>query len=177
MLWRLRLVWRQHSKKRQILPYNYWSNWTGPCSAVPLSVQSSYRNENILRIGGVLGHGIDAKIFPKASEKPQTMMSENRYTSPKIDVFWSAILLLLYCQQERMRRHHFWYTRYRVPPLQSCGIAECLRSFPSAFQCPNIPVVLWSLTYSSCSRLCLRSFTLIIDCSSYAPVNLHFNKL
>ena len=44
-------------------------------------------------------------------------------------------------QQETMRGRHFWYTRYRVPPLQSCGIAECLRSFPSAFERPNIPVV------------------------------------
>ena len=28
---------------------------TGPCSATPLSVQSSYRYQNILRIGGGLG--------------------------------------------------------------------------------------------------------------------------
>ena len=40
-----------------------------------------------------------------------------------------------------MRGRHFWYTRYCVPPLQSCGIAECLRSFLSAFERLNIPVV------------------------------------
>ena len=72
------------------------SNRTGPCSAAPLSVQSSYRYENILRIGEVLGHRIDAKISPKAaSEKAQTTVSENRCTSPKIDVFRTAILTLL----------------------------------------------------------------------------------
>ena len=35
-------------KKRQISPSDYWSNWTGPCSAAPLSVQSSYRYKNVL---------------------------------------------------------------------------------------------------------------------------------
>ena len=62
----------------------------------PLRVQSSYRYENVLQIGEVLGHCIDVKISPKAaSEKAQTMVSENRYTSPKIDVFQTAILTLL----------------------------------------------------------------------------------
>ena len=61
-----------------------------------LSVQSSYRYENILRIREVLGHRIDAKIFLKApSEKAQTTVSENRYTFPKIDAFQTAILSLL----------------------------------------------------------------------------------
>ena len=40
----------------------YRSNRTGPCSTAPLSVQSSYRYQNILRIGEVLGHRIDTKI-------------------------------------------------------------------------------------------------------------------
>ena len=71
----------------------YRSNRTGPCSAAPLSVQSSYRYQNILRIGEVLGHRIDA---PKAaSEKAQTTVSENTYTFPNIDVFRTAILSLL----------------------------------------------------------------------------------
>ena len=70
----------------------YRSNRTGPCSAAPLSVQSSYRYQNILRIGEVLGHRIDAKISPKAgSEKAQTTVSENTYTFPNIDVFRTAI--------------------------------------------------------------------------------------
>ena len=39
---------------------------------------------------------MDAKISPKtASEKAQATVSENRYTFPKIDVFWTAILSLL----------------------------------------------------------------------------------
>ena len=66
------------------------------CSAAPLSVQSIQRYGNILEIGEVLGHRIDPKISPKAaSEKAQTTVPENRYTSPKIDVFWMAILTLL----------------------------------------------------------------------------------
>ena len=74
----------------------YRSNRTGPCSAAPLSVQSSYRYQNILRIGEVLGHRIDTKISPKAaSEKAQTTVSENTYTFPNIDVFRTAILSLL----------------------------------------------------------------------------------
>ena len=60
------------------------------------SVQSSYRYQNILRIGGVLGHCIHAKISPKAaSEKAQTTVSENRYTNPIIDVFRTVNLSLL----------------------------------------------------------------------------------
>ena len=96
ILWRLQLVWRQYGEKRQISHSDYWSNRTGSCSAVPLSIQSSYHYENILQIRQVLGHHINAKISPKAaSEKAQTMVSENRYTSPKIDVFRTAILTLI----------------------------------------------------------------------------------
>ena len=63
---------------------------------MPLSVQISYRYKNILRIREVLGQHIDAKISPKTpSEKAQTTVSENRYTFPKIDVVWTAILSLL----------------------------------------------------------------------------------
>ena len=59
-------------------------------------VQSSYRYENIVQIRQVLGHHIDARISPKAaSEKAQTTVSENRYTSPNIDVFRTAILTLI----------------------------------------------------------------------------------
>ena len=115
----------------------YRSNRTGPCSAASLSVQSSYRYQNILRIGEVLGHRIDAKISPKAaSEKVQTTVSENTYTFPNIDIFRTAILSLLAPTGNNARASF-----YHVPQLQSCGIAECLRSFPSAFECPNIPVV------------------------------------
>ena len=96
ILWRLQLVWGQHSKKRHTSLSDYWSNRTGSCSAASLGVQSSYRYENILRIREGLGHCIDAKIFPKAPlEKAQTTVSENRYIYPKIDVFRTAILSLL----------------------------------------------------------------------------------
>ena len=61
-----------------------------------LSVQSSYRYENILLIQEVLGHRINAEISPiAASEKAQTTVSENRHTFPKIDVFQTAILSVL----------------------------------------------------------------------------------
>ena len=83
---------------------------------------------------GVLGHHIDAKISPKASsEKAQTTMSENRYPSPKIDVLQTAILTLLAPTGDKAWAH--------LPPLQSCSIAACLRSFPSAFDRPSIPAV------------------------------------
>ena len=105
---------------------------------LPLSVQSSYGYKNILQIGEVLGHCIDAKISPKAaSEKAQITVSENRYTSPKIDVFQTVILTL----EETMRGHYFWYTRYCIPSLQFCSITEYLCSFPSMFERPSIPVV------------------------------------
>ena len=52
--------------------------------------------KNLLQIGEILGHRIDAIISPKAtSEKAQTTVSENRYTYPKIDVFRTAILTLI----------------------------------------------------------------------------------
>ena len=65
-------------------------------SCSPECSKQLYHYENTVWIGGVLGHRIDAKISPKAaSEKAQTTVSENRYTSPKIDVFRTAILTLL----------------------------------------------------------------------------------
>ena len=104
-------------------------------------LKSNERNTQFLRIE-VLGHCIDAKISPKAaaSEKAQTMVSENGYTSPKVDVFWTAILLLL-APTGNNAWVSLWYTWYHILPLQSCSITECLRSFPSVFECPNIPVI------------------------------------
>ena len=113
MLWRLQLVWRQHSKKHQISPSNYWLNRTGSCSAAPLSVQSSYHYANIVQIREVLRHRIDAKISPKApSEKAQTTVPENRYTSPKIDVFQMVILLLL---APTGNNEWVWFLVHQVP--------------------------------------------------------------
>ena len=60
------------------------------------SAQSSYRDENRLRIGDVLGNRIDAEIDPKApSEKAQTTVSENRYIYPRINFFSEGHLLIL----------------------------------------------------------------------------------
>ena len=55
------------------------------------------------------------------------------YLPTELPQYWSVVT-----EFASQARRHFWYTRYHVPQLQSCGIAECLRSFPSAFECPNI---------------------------------------
>jgi len=93
-MWTLQSLWRQHSKKWQISPSDYWSNWTGSCSALPLSVQSSYRYDNILRIGEVGGGGSwgivsTLKSLQKQLQRrhKQRYLKIRRYTSPKIDVF------------------------------------------------------------------------------------------
>ena len=85
---RLQLAWRQHSKKWEILPADYWLNRISPCSAAPLRCSKQLPLKNILQIGGGRGAswGI-LSILKSLQQKPQTMMSENRYTSPKIDIF------------------------------------------------------------------------------------------
>ena len=99
VLWRLQLDLRQYGKKRQIyhpIQVMDWIELAHVQLRARLSVQSSYRYKNILQIGQALGHHMDAKISPKAaSEKVQTTMSENRYTSLNIDVFWMPILTLI----------------------------------------------------------------------------------
>ena len=90
-----------------------------------------YRYENILQIGeGALGYRIDAEISSKAApEKPQTTVSENM-------IHFSEDWCFLYGHfipsivNRKQCVHPFWHTRYRAPLLQSCGIAECLCSFP-----------------------------------------------
>ena len=63
-----------------------------------------------------MGHHNDAKISPKAAlEKPPTTLSENRHTSPKMNVCRAVILSLLLPTGNNAQT----YTRYRVPPLQS----------------------------------------------------------
>ena len=52
---------------------------------------------------------------------------------------------------------HVWYTSYCILPLQSYGIAKCLPSFFSAFECLIIPVVQWLLTYSTFPLINLMS--------------------
>ena len=153
ILWRL-----QNSKKRQISSSDYWSNRTGPCSAAPLSIQSSYCYKNTIANlgGGVLGHCIDAKISPKAaSEKAQTTLSENRYTSSKIDVFWTAILTLL-----APIGNNAW-TSFLVHQVLCTSTTvlwyrRMFTQFPSVFECLSIPVVRWLLTYSIMSLLWAR---------------------
>ena len=115
ILWRLQLAWRQHSRKRQISPFDYRSDDPGPCSAAPPGAQSSYRDENWLRIGRVLGHRIHAKISPQAaSEKAQTTVSDNRYTSPIINVFRTVNLSLLASTGNRVRAPFLAYLRYSL---------------------------------------------------------------
>ena len=88
-----------------------------------------------------MGHSIHIKVSSKASsENAQTTVSENRYTNPFIDVFRMVILSLL-ASAETMCGHHFWHTSYRIPPLQSCVITECLRSFVFALGSPITYVV------------------------------------
>ena len=94
---------------------------------------------NLLRIGEVLGHHINAEISPKAaSEKAQTTLSENRYTSLKIDVFRMAILLLLVSTGNNAQTS-FLVQQAPLPSVQSCNIAKFVCSFPSMFECLNIP--------------------------------------
>ena len=62
----------------------------------PRVLKAATAKKNWLRNGGVLGHRIHAKTSQKAaSEKALTMVSENRYTYPMIDVFRTVILSLL----------------------------------------------------------------------------------
>ena len=80
-----------------------------------------------------------------------------------------GIVLMLWSLQKQLQRRHryrcskigivtwsfFWCTRYLTPPLGSCGNIKCLHSFLSTFECPNIPVVWWLLTYftaHSCTK-------------------------
>ena len=143
MLWELQLIWRQYSKKRQLSPSDYWSNQTGPWSAAPLSVQSSYRYEDILRIGEVMGHRIDAKISPKAaSEKAQTTVSENRYTSPRIDVFGWPFLMLFSANKKQWVCVIFgtpgtWYLCYSLAVSPNV-YAVFLHFWVSEYTCPPI---------------------------------------
>ena len=137
------------TQQRQISPFNYRLDDPGPYSAAPPSAQSSYCYKNRLRIGGVLGHCIHVKISSKASsENAQTTVSENRYTNPFIDVFRMVILSLLASTGNKTCGHHFSHTSYRIPPLHSCIIAECLHSFVSTLESPITYVVWWLLTYS-----------------------------
>ena len=96
----------------------------------------------ILQIGKVLGHHIDAKISSKvASEKAQTTVSENRYTSPKIDVFWTAILTLL-AQTGNNAQAPFLI--HQVPPRTSAKVlryCQMFTQFSSAFEQLSIPVI------------------------------------
>ena len=74
----------------------------------------------------------------------EQLQRRHRQRCLKIDIligllmFFGRSFYRFQCQQETVCRHHFWYTRYHVPPLQSCGIAKCLLSFLSALECPII---------------------------------------
>ena len=90
-------------------------------SRVPASAQSGYRDENRLRIGGVLGHRIDAEIYPKAaSEKAQTTVSENRYVYPRIN-FFGRLFIDSSINRKNNARAPSQAGSYWGLPLQSCG--------------------------------------------------------
>ena len=164
ILWRLRLLWKQHSKKRHISPSDYWSNQTDSCSAAPLSVQSSYRYVNILRIRGVLGHRINGKISPKAaSERAQTTASENRYTYPNIDVFRTAILSLLAPKGNNGRAsflvHQVPHTSATVLWYRRMFTQFPLRVWMSEYTCrPMIANLLYLLLFVQLLHLLLLQF-------------------
>ena len=57
-------------------------------SCAPECSKQLYCYEIYCKLAGVMWRRISAEISPKAaSEKAQTAVSGNRYTSPKIDVF------------------------------------------------------------------------------------------
>ena len=98
--------------------------------------------QKILQIGEVLGHHVDAKISPKvASERAQTTVSENRYTPPNIDVFLDSHYNASSANRKQCAGIIFGtpgtvYLRYSLVVLPNV-----LRSFPSVFERPSIPVV------------------------------------
>ena len=73
-----------------------------------------------------MGHRIDAEISPKAaSEKAQTTVSENRFTSPKIDVFKTAILTCLAPTGDNARAS---FLAHQVPRT-SATVLRCRQIF------------------------------------------------
>ena len=148
ILWRLQLVWRQYGKKRQIYRPIIDRIGLAHVQLRPWVFKAATATKiycKLVRSWGIVS--ILKSLQKQLQGRQKTTVSENRYTSLKIGVFWTAILTLI-ATRETMRGHHLWYTRCRIPLLQSCGIAECLHGFPSAFERPSIPVVQWLLTYS-----------------------------
>ena len=85
--------------------------------------------ENILRIGGGLGASYRCLNLSKNSfslEKPPTIVSENRYTSPKIDVFRTVISSLLLPPTGNNARASFG----TPVPRTSASLAVSLNVFP-----------------------------------------------
>ena len=88
--------------------------------------------------GGVLGDLVYTEISLKPASG-RTVVSENKYIYLKIDLFRMVALSLLESIGTNVYRRHFWYTRYHLPPLQSCSkVAECWCSFLFVLECPII---------------------------------------
>ena len=109
-----------------------------------------------MQIRQILGHHIDAKISPKAaSEKVQTTVSENRYTSPNIDVFRTAILTLIAPTEDNARAsflvHQVPRTSSTVWRYRQIFTQFSLRVWASDYTCRPI-------TYSKCT-VSIRYFT------------------
>ena len=159
----------------------YWSNRTGSCSAPPLSARNSYRYENILRTREVLGHRIDAKIFPKApSEKAQTTVSENTYTFLKIDVFQTAISSLLAPtgnnEQASFLVHQVSHTSATVLRYRRMFMQFSLRVSASEYTCrPMIANLLYtsyvpfSYNWNICNSTCKDS--------GWSTINWHIKHM
>ena len=80
ILWRPQLVWRQHKFDRPII------DWIGlvHVQLCPWVFKAATATKIYCKLGRPWGI---ISTLKSASEKSQTMESENRYTSPKIDVF------------------------------------------------------------------------------------------
>ena len=136
----------------------------------------------------VLEHHIDAKISPKAaSEKPQTMVSQNRYTSPKIDVFRTAILTFLVPTGDNAQAsflvHQVLRTSATVLRYRRMFMQFSLRVWASEYTCrPTIANLLYSFTISSkFSITCPISFfdvdvSLFINKASYCVYMTSFRS-
>ena len=81
------------------------------------------------------------KSFQKQLQRRHRQQCLKTDTLIRLLMFFRWLFYRFWRQQETVCGHHFWYTRYHVPPLQSCGIAKCLFSFLSALECPIIHVV------------------------------------
>ena len=108
------------NNKYHILVIDRMTAWS-MFSRVPASAQSGYRDENRLQIGGVLGHRIDAEIYPKAaSEKAQTTVLRMD-TFIRGSIFFGRSFIDFSINRKKNVRASSQAGSYCGLPLQSCG--------------------------------------------------------